>query len=755
MAKSFQIALSPSERSRFVDRIEQDFLNSKASHLRYAERCAGWMQKWENRVNPPRLGDERKPNHTVPMVQWQVFNKLARDLQTILGDDAEITADAVGASDVASVKKIGRYMTNRVFAQMKITENLCIFEFRRILNGWAAAYRPWFKREFTTLKNGKPTRVCDYEGPGFFPLEPDDLIVPPERGITSLQDFSFVIRRVPVSVDDLFRGDGTLYQGTSDPEFMKRAIDWAKNNTSNDYTLVGQDPVRTERERSEGVDYDAFTLGRRTLWIWEWYGKWRPLKGKKQNAEIDDLDKREAYEADWVVKYIPGMREIVGCQDLLQLYPKMRRRRPFVESSLMKDGTYRPKGFGALLEDLEDEATANSRLFVAAGELSVWPIVFFKPGGGMKPGAFQLQPGQAIPTEDPSSINVVKINPSLDYAVQRQQDIISTGERITGITDQSLGRAIDTPNAPRTAAGQLALIEEGNVRAYLDATILQTDMEQIITDFWDLDCDLVPRTEPGLFFRVTEEQSGGLFDVKQGGAYMTPEEFGGTYDFSLKFATSVWARQSRKQELLAFYELAMQNPMVAQNPKALWSLTNRLANEFNIKDFATLCPPPPDIGTPQLPQDEWTKMLEGEKVQVNPQDDDHQHIIQHTQELEDERKDPKRDVQAIGLMVQHILDHEQQIRMKQLMALITQKLMAQNQPGGPGAQLAQYMANIHNGGQSPQPGQPGQPQQQQPQPQPGAPPASAVQPQGVPGQIPPPPAAVGAQNAPNPTNGAM
>ena len=341
----------------------------------------------------------------------------------------------------------------------------------------------------------------------------------------------------------------------------------------------------------------------------------------------------------------------------------------------------------------------------------------------------------------------IYINPKLDYAVQRQQDIISTAERVTGITDQSLGRAIDTPNAPRTAAGQLALIEEGNVRAYLDATVLQTDFEQIITDFWDLDCDLVPKTEPGLFFRVTEEQANGLFDVKQGGAFMTPKEFGGTYDFCLKFATSVWARQSRKQELLGFYQLASQNALIAQNPKALWSLTNRLANEFNIKDFATLVPPPPDLDQPKLPQDEWTEMLEGEKVSVNPQDNDQQHILQHTQELEEERRDPDRDKQAIGLMVQHILDHQQQMRTKQLLAVLAHAAIGQLMPQSPQQQLQSHLAALYGPQAAQQPGPTQQPQ--------AAPAAPVPPPQGVPGQIPPPPAAVGAQNAPSPTNGAM
>jgi len=737
MSKSFQLTVPEEEKSKLIERIETDFLAAKASHIGWSEKCASWMKKWEKRVSPPMAGDEGKPNNVVPIVQWQTFNKLARDLQSLLGDDAEITARATGPSDADLPRKVGRYMTSRLFDQMEIINPLTIFQFRRILNGWSCAYRPWWRREFTTLKGGKPTQVCDYEGPGFFPCEPDDVMVPPERGVTSIQDFAFVIRRVRVTVDDLQRGDGTLYQGTSKPEMVQELLDWAKNCAPNDYTMTGQDPVRAERERSEGVEYELFTLGRRSIWMWEWYGKWRPLKGKT-DAEVDDLDKRSMFEADWVVRYIPGMRKIVGIQDLLQLYPKMRKRRPFVESTLIKDGTYRPKGFGGLLEDLEDDATANSRLFSAAGELSVWPIVFFKPGGGMSPGTFKLTPGMAVPTEDPSSVQVVKISPNLDFAVERQQDYISTSERITGITDQSLGRAIQTPNAPRTATGQLALIEEGNIRAYLDSTILREDMEQIIADFWYLDCDLVPRTEPGLFFRVTEEQAGGLFDVKKGGAFMTPKEFGGRYDFRLKFATSVWQRAAKKQDLLAFYQLAIQNPLVATNAKLLWSLLNRLAHEFYIEDFATLCPAPPDLDTARTPDQEWTLILEGNSdVLPNPQDDDAQHIAAHTQQIQDEAKDPDRDEQAIRLMVKHRMEQIQQQRTKMLMQSMLNQVMQSIHPAQQqmqAQQQAQHLQMMHNAMQ-PQGGQPG-PMAQTGQP---GPPQAAN-----PGNIPAPPQQVGA-----------
>jgi len=742
--KTLQIPLSDREKQRLITRIENDFNQSKSAHQRRCERARMWMQKWQDRVPPPKPGDEAKPNNTVPLIRWQVFNKLARDVQALFGDDAEITARPTGPSDASKVAKVGRYMTSRLFDQMEILNSFIEFQFRRILNGRSIAYRPWHESEFEIIQDGQRMRVMDYEGPGFQPCELDDIVVPPERGVRSIQDFSFVIRRVRYTVDYLQQQDGKLFQGTSDQDFVTRAIKYAQQSGSaNDYTLVTQDPVRQETEAAEGVNYDTWFGGRRSLWVHEWYGKWRPLKNQNVDGEQDDLSKRERYEADLVVRFIPGMREIVGCQDLLVLYPHMHRRRPFVESSLVKDGTYWSMGFGAMLEDLENEATANSRMLTAAGELSIWPIIFYKPGAAnLNPGNFRLEPGVAYASEAPGEINVVSLRPNLEYALMKQQDTLSLAERVTSITDQSLGRSIERPNAPRTATGQLALIEEGNIRAYLDATILREDMERIITDFWELDCSLVPKKEPGLFFRVTEEQAQGLFDVAQGGAYMTPKEFAGRYDFRLKFAASHWSKEAQSQKMLAFYTLAVQNPLVMTNPKALWSLLNRVSKAMGMEDFTAVIPEPPDMDRLKTPDEEWSAMLEGDdSIHPNPHDDDQGHLVAHQKQLEQARKDPERDVQAIYLLIHHITETRQQQRTKMLMSVLSnqvvQSIGPQNQM--PPHPLIQQLAQAYGGGMPPPVGQP-------------APPLAPAQA----GEIPPPPEQVGAQNlAPQPSGGLM
>lgn len=743
MPNSYQIALGDAEKTRLVNRIEEDFGNARTAHFERLEKFRGYLQKWENRVSAPKPGDEELPNHTVPITQWTVFNKWARDLQALIGDDAEITARPTGPSDADKAAKVGAYMTSRLFDQMEILNPLAHFQFMRILYGRAIAYRPWYTKEIDWLENGKRSRKVIWDGPGFFPQSPDSIVVPGERGVTSIQDFSYVIRRVPVTVDFLQRKDGTLFQGTSDREFVEKAIKIAQ--TGYDDSSLTDDKVRKEAERAEGVDLDTGSeRARRTLWMWEWFGHWRPLKRRLIDGDQDDLTKRRAFEADWVIRYIPGMQKIVGCQDLLELYPRMTKRRPFSESSLIKDGSYWCKGFGALLEMIEDEATANSRLFTAAGELCVWPIIFYKPGAGMNPKVMKLGPGLGIPTEDPAGVNVVRLIPNMDYAIAKQQDSLANAERVTGISDQSLGRGIDRPNAPRTATGQLALIEEGNVRAYLDGTVLREDMEALVSEIWEMDCDLLEKKDPGLWFRVTESTDVGTagFDTAKGGAYMTPEEFAGKYDFRLKFATSAWSREAQAQKVISFYQAAMTNPLVLQNPRALWVLLNRLSTALGIKDFSNIIPQPPDLDEPISPDQEWTKMLEGDdEVQPNPLDHDNLHLSKHMKQLAESRQDPHADIQARNLLIKHIQETRAQMASKQAIAALTSSLIQSIQPGG-----------------GPQQVPPGMPQPGMPQPS-GAPPGGAPPgvppPNGTPGVPPMPSEQVGSSAAPVPHDGMM
>lgn len=675
-----QLILPSTELTRLNRRVETDYQNAIDAHGKRLERFRRYYQLWRNRVEAPAVGDEDASNFGVPLIQWQTMGKLATDMSSLLGADAELIGKPVGPSDQKNVAKVGRFMTWRMFQSMKITNPLIVFDFRKILFGRSHAMLDYARETFTIkdLETGMLADVVDYEGPRFRPLWPDELIMPGED-VENVQQFSFVLRRYRITPNDLLRGEiAGRFFGIKDN--FQKIIDFAENHNQRESQGEG---IQHEKDLAEGVDFEG-VASRGQLVVHEWYGRWRRLKGKK-DARENNLAGRNDFESDLVASRLPEMNMICGCQDLMDAYPRMKNRRPFVEAALIKDGSYWSPGFGEILETIQDESSVNHNLMTEAGEFAVGPLIFAKPASGVTSDKFRYAPREVILTEDPNGVKVVTVAPNLAYAIAKEQTIMRYGERVTGVSDLSLGRSSDQPNQPRTARGTIAILEQGNIRASLDTTVLREDVNLLAGHIWELDSELSPES---VFFRVTEEDANGLFDVSRGGAFMTSKERAGRYDFDIKFATSVWSREAKKDDQLALYQLDIQNPLIATNPAALWKVTNNIHKAMGDDNFCDVIPEPPDPGLPVKPAAEWTKALQGEEFHVHPMDDDRAHITDHQKRmLEMKTGDPDDyDKQAINLMVAHDMEHQKAQRVKMLMQALSgqlaQQLAGNGEPGG-------------------------------------------------------------------------
>ena len=699
----FQLELSEDELSKLAAQIDYDFRGANADHEKRLERFRGYYQKWRNRVDPPAPGDEEASNFSVPLVQWNTFSKMATTMQALFGDDAEVVAVPVAPSDERLVKKIGRYMTWRMFDSMNCVSKFGPFVFWLTLCGRAFAAAPWVQETFLKKgEDGKITHEVWYDGPGFEPLWPDELIVPAEDA-TNLQDFSFVVHQQRLTPDQLLDAErqGKLFGIT---ENFDQFVNLASLRRQRNWEA---EQIKREKDLDEGITYEGSLANRGTIQVYKWFGKWRLPVDPKQSPDLNDIKARELYQRDILVWYFPELHQVYGVQDLMELYPNMKDRRPFVEASLVKDGSYWSAGFGELLDSIDDEVSVNHNLFTEAGQFTVGPVIFYKPGVGYNPKTMKYEPGQAIPCDDPNSVKAIQIQPELGYVVAKEQSVMSYGERVTGVSDQTLGRAIDRPNAPRTASGQLALIEQGNVRASLDTMMLREDIRKIINHIWQLDTEFSP---PSVFFRVTDDDANELFATKNGFGEMTAEERGGRYDFDLRFATSVWSREAKKQNQMQLYGLDMQNPLVVQNPRALWVITNGIHAAMGDDNFRDILPEPPDLGMPKNPKEEWALMLKGEDTPVNPLDNDDLHLQDHYKRAMDARTDPDKDQDAVNRLAAHILEHLDQKRKKMIAQAITAQLAQQlGQMSG-----VQGMGALAGMQQQPQPAQP-QPPPQAPQ----------------------------------------
>lgn len=663
-----QLELSKNELGRLVDQIDTDYFAAINDHDVRMARFQRYYKRWRGRVDPPVLGEEDEPNYRVPITQWQVSSKLAKTIASLFGADAEVNAKPIGPNDQRLVRKVSRFMTWRLFNSMKVVNPATTFEFRTILNGRAHAYAPWHRDTYwAPTANGGEKEITCYEGPGFFPLWADDFIVPAEDA-TTLHDFSFVMRRFRATPNDLLRGeDAGRYQAIG--ENWRQICEQARSRLRRD--LRGGDQMKREKDLDEGVNYESGLSVGPSLQIHEWYGRWRQIKGRR-DASATNYDRRDRFESELVISYVPELHLIVGVQDLAAMYPRTKRRRPFVESSLMRDGSYWGPGFGEVLEDIETELTVNHSLGAKAGQFSVGPLIIYSPASGFDPDSFEYQPGQAIASDNPAAVKVVDFKANLEYPIANQQDLIAISERLTGVTDQNIGRTQSTPNAPRTARQTLALLEEGDVRASLDLTGLREDWGDILQHCWHLE---QMYGSERTFFRVTEEDSGGMFAVSGGGAYLADDDREEDYDFDLKFATNAWSKETNKQNQLSLYQLDLQNPLVVQNPRALWLVLDKIHRAFGDDRFCDTIPEPPDIGLPVKPSEEWTRCLQGEDIHCNPMDNDQLHLIDHNKRLADAQADPGHDPDAYNEMVRHVMEHMQQMKQKQLMAELTSRLV--------------------------------------------------------------------------------
>src|ERR1035441_7824168 len=158
------------------------------------------------------------------------------------------------------------------------------------------------------------------------------------------------------------------------------------------------------------------------------------------------------------------------------------------------------------------------------------------------------------------------------------------------------------------------LIQEGNVRASLDMTMLHEDLSGALGWIWLLDREMA---DPEVFFRVTDEDAGGLFDTNQGFGLMTSEEREHNFGFDLKFATSYYSREAKKQAIIALYQLSIANPIFSQNPGALWGLLNKVWKAFSEDDLQAILPAPPAADVPKDPKEEWELMLSGDSEDVH------------------------------------------------------------------------------------------------------------------------------------------
>lgn len=740
------IKLDEAEHEKLCVHIRKCWDQAKSENEFRHDKFTRYERLWRDQEGMPG-GGTGNPNFMFPLIQGAILERLAREHQSLFGDDANIACIPTKPTDLDRLAKNAAYVKWQLFTNMPdFMKRWAVFDFRRLQFGRAHAEVTYKKFKFDTFdkKTGQLVRTTYKECPDFRPIDVADIFNPGEDA-QSVDDFSWFGIRYYTTPDQMLREEreNDTYFGIEDDIEELRALAASGTQRDNEASY-GYSGIKQERDDSEGVRHRAKGF----VEVWKVYLRWRLKKTKPETEKSDSKpamatsndipsktvgpkteydaskdedteekskreqdDDREEFETDIVVRFVPRRNKVMGIQKLAELYPDTPHKRPIFEANLINDGSYWNMGFTELLESLNQELTVNENLFDAAGQFSVGPVIFYRPASGANPDTMRYEPGLMIATENPGQdVNVVTFSLNPTYYQTKQQSCLAIAERLIGQSDFSAGRTIARPNAPKTAKATMALLERGDIRVGLDTAFLLNDFESLLQRIWDLCVMFAPEEQ---FFRVTGDDPG--FDLDRGFARMSrnEEDFAGRYDFSLKAATGPHAKEAQKDDALQGTQILMQMPLVANNLWAQWHLGARLSKVLNCGfDWAAMVPKPQKPEISEDPKDEWLKMLQHrfDEVTVSQSDDDARHLARHKVDyirMADGPED-KQEPDVLNFLIDHIIEHEEQ-QQKKIEAQAKMTALLQNITANMRAGLGRHGETQGEEPEQPGPGMPGLP----------------------------------------------
>lgn len=651
------LQLHNAELERLTHRIREDLRNADQDHAVRIQRAQQYARSARNAKD-----DKADPRfvtaYRVPLIEWVAESSLAKMMAQIFGQDAEIIAEPVGPADEKIVRKVSRYMQHLLFSLMRARKPLAAWIENALIYGRAFIYRPWhFKQQQGEILYDAPLAVA---------IRPEDLILPAERGPMSIHEFSFVIHRQRTTPQRLLDGERAgRYFGIRAhfEDILQQA--GARQTEPHDH---GDLEAMVREAESTGVQRVSWRdRGSEEMSTLSWYGRWRLPKDLAADVQLIDVESREADQTDLVVTVLPDVDNyrIIAIHRLRDIAPNVDHPRPFSDLAIKHGTEYWCKGLAEMLAPHEEELTAIYRRAMTVAEFNAFPPVFYRPSSGYDPQAHELRPMTAIPCDDPASIKQYDARGDIAALIEMFHATLGIVERLTGISDLGLGKAMDRPNAPRTATGQVAILEAGGERQALNQHAIREDLQVFLFDLWQMVCAY---GDEEMFFRITEEEAGGLFDAQDGMASLTAAERGGRFDFVLKFATNAWNRAAISEKALQRYQLDINNPLIAGNPRAMWQVTRVAHEALDDERFADIVPEPPDLDVPKNPMHEWALLMQGEPAPVHPLDQDILHLQVHQEQFQKTMARGANDPEALQSLVQHIGEHMAQHARKQAFA---------------------------------------------------------------------------------------
>lgn len=187
------------------------------------------------------------------------------------------------------------------------------------------------------------------------------------------------------------------------------------------------------------------------------------------------------------------------------------------------------------------------------------------------------------PVMDPKSVYFPKFNTDANYYFGQHQSIQNWAEKVSNATEYLQGKAPTTPNAPRTARGQLAMIQMSNVQFAILTGLHSESFIEFFRRVHAFKKRWAPAQEE---FRIMNKETG-MFRKKT----ITDKAFQYDADFDFQMNPNRSQAQQMSQMLFGLTISAVQQAIAAPYmSEMIRNLTSDVYRDLGKKNFDQIWP---------------------------------------------------------------------------------------------------------------------------------------------------------------------
>ncbi len=299
-------------------------------------------------------------------------------------------------------------------------------------------------------------------------------------------------------------------------------------------------------------------------------------------SKSQEFDSKDGFAEEVIVTYLPDMPMEKRVSKVVPL-ARLRgdNRRPYIDNRYNTlPRVWFGQGMAAKLRKIQTQTNVAFRQMADFGTLRNMPWGLYNPHstGLLKPNA--LKPGAMVPVQDPRGVQFASFSGDHAFQVAWLQLLDRWAERDTAVTDFSQGRTSSQPNAPRTARGTMALLQQSEIQFNHRVSLFVEAYKELFQQVHELHKFNSPEELP---FRVLNRKFG-TFERRT----VNREVFQQELDFQFEINPNRLQDQQNNFQLAELF--ANYLPLMQQFPPAR-EFFAKVYKSFGNKDIDTILPP--------------------------------------------------------------------------------------------------------------------------------------------------------------------